>query len=160
MLELILFIVIFLCDVTNINSFHHHHPFHHFNSKGGTDSCTTIIQSSDDIIRLYNTDPRKPPADNDFISSFFSKFLPTPEDIGLSRYNSTTRPENYPCTKTEFALPLPDDIKSKDQDLLLIRQLLAKTNLEFRNLQCLYDANKDGWKAKIFHEKVDKKGTI
>ena len=92
---------------------------------------------------------RKGPADNDFISNFFSKLLPTPEDIGLSRYNRTTRPENYPCTKDEWAVNIPGD--EKDADISLIRQLLAKTNL--------YDASKDGWKAEAFHSKVDKKGS-
>lgn len=101
---------------------------------------------------------RKGPADNDFISNFFSRFLPTPEDIGLSRYDSNTRPENYPCTKTEWAELLQEDIASKDKDILLIRQLLAKTNLQFRPLQLLYDANRDGWKSQIFHSKLDKKG--
>ena len=99
---------------------------------------------------------RKGPADNDFISNFFSKLLPTPEDIGLSRYNRTTRPENYPCTKDEWAVNIPGD--EKDADISLIRQLLAKTNLEYRPLKCLYDASKDGWKAEAFHSKVDKKG--
>jgi hypothetical protein len=36
--------------------------------------------------------------------------------------------------------------------------VLAKTNLERRPLKLVYDANRDGWKAKIFHEKVDKLG--
>ena len=71
-----------------------------------------------------------------------------PEYIGLSRYNRTTRPENYPCTKDEWAVNIPGD--EKDADISLIRQLLAKTNL--------YDASKDGWKAEAFHSKVDKKG--
>ena len=104
--------------------------------------------------KYYSTNPRRGPADNDFISNFFSKFLPTPEDLGLTRFDSNSRPENYPCTKTEWANNLPDDIASKDSNLILIRQLLAKTNLEFRSLKCVYDANKDGWRAKAFHEKV------
>ena len=70
---------------------------------------------------------RKAPADNDFISRFFSKILPTPEDIGLSRFNRTSRPENYPCTKDEWALLIPDDVKkSSDPDVQIIRQLLWK----------------------------------
>lgn len=101
--------------------------------------------------KLYDTNkpPRKPPADNNFISNFFSKFLPTPEELGLSRFDTNSRPENYPCTKTEWASLLPEDLTSKDSELILIRQTLAKTNLEFRPLQCVYDANKDGWKAKV-----------
>lgn len=99
---------------------------------------------------------RRGPADNDFISNFFSKFLPTPEDIGLKRYDSVSRPENYPCTKTEFAALLPED--SKDSDMKLVRPLLAKTNLEYRPLQLVFDANRDGYIAQTFHKKVDKKG--
>jgi len=82
--------------------------------------------------------------------------LPTPEDIGLSRFNRSSRPENYPCVKDEWAKVLPTD--SNDPDKVLVRQVLAKTNLEFRSLNCLYDANLDGWKAANFHTKVDKKG--
>ena len=101
--------------------------------------------------KLYdaNKPPRKAPADDNFISNFFSKFLPTPEELGLSRFDSNSRPENYLCTKTEWASLLPEDLNSKDSELILIRQTLAKTNLEFRPLQCVYDANKDGWKAKV-----------
>lgn len=106
--------------------------------------------------RLSNLNSRQGPADNDFISNFFSKILPTPEDIGLSRFNRSSRAENYPCTTNEWAINLPED--SKDADITLIRQVLAKTNLEYRQLKCLYNANVDGWKAQTFHEKVDKKG--
>lgn len=52
---------------------------------------------------------KRGPADNDFISNFFSRFLPTPEDIGLKRYDSVSRPENYPCVKDRFADLLPED---------------------------------------------------
>ena len=114
------------------------------------------VTPNDYLSKLLND--RKGPADNDFISNFFSKILPTPEDIGLKRYDRNSRPENYPCTKTEYAELLPEDIASNDSDILLIRQLLAKTNLEFRPLQSIYDANRDGWRAKIFHDKVDKLG--
>ena len=83
------------------------------------------------------------------------KFLPTPEDVGLSRYDRNSQPERYPCTKTEFAALLPSD---KSPETTLIRPLLAKTNLEFRDLVLAYDANKDGWDPKSFHKKLDKKG--
>lgn len=108
-----------------------------------------------------NSSIKKGPADNDFFSRFVAQFLPTPEDIGLSRFDRNSRPENYPCTKTEWAEPVPifdESLAQTDIDITLIRQLLAKTNLEFRGLQCIYNANNDGWKAAIFHEKVDKKG--
>jgi len=113
--------------------------------------------------QLFNEQPtlKKGPADNNIFSRFVAQFLPTPEDIGLSRFNRDSRPENYPCTKTDWATLIPADesLALKDKgDILLIRQVLAKTNLETRALQCVYDANKDGWKAAIFHDKVDKKG--
>jgi hypothetical protein len=100
--------------------------------------------------------PRKGPADNDFISRFFSKLLPTPEDMGLTRFDVSTRPENYPCVKDEFASLLDSDSESPDKTL--VRQLLKNTNLETRDLKLIYDANEDGWKAIKFHEKLDKKG--
>lgn len=106
-----------------------------------------------------NAEPGKAkrgPADNDFISRFFSKILPTPEDVGLTRFDRSTRPENYPCVKDEFAPLLDSD--SACADISLIRQLLKNTNLETRALQMIYNADVDGWKAAKFHEKLDKKG--
>jgi TLD len=100
--------------------------------------------------------PRKGPADNDFISRFFSKLLPAPEDIGLTRFDVSTRPENYPCVKDKFASLLDSDAESPDKTI--VRQLLKNTNLETRDLKLIYDANEDGWKAIKFHEKLDKKG--
>lgn len=39
-----------------------------------------------------------------------------------------------------------------------VRPLLKSTQLEWKNLQVAYDANKDGYDAQIFHKKVDGKG--
>jgi hypothetical protein len=39
-----------------------------------------------------------------------------------------------------------------------VRPLLKKTQLERRNLQVSYDANRHGWNARTFHQKVDGKG--
>jgi hypothetical protein len=39
-----------------------------------------------------------------------------------------------------------------------VRPLLKKTQLERRNLQVAYDANRHGWNARTFHQKVDGKG--
>lgn len=109
-------------------------------------------------LRLYGEPDkaRRGPADNDFISRFFSKILPTPEDVGLTRFDRSTRPENYPCIKDEFAQILDSDLGCPNK--VLIRQLLKNTNLETRDLQLLYDANEDGWRAIKFHDKLDKKG--
>ena len=98
---------------------------------------------------------RKAPANNDFISRFFGAFLPTPEDIGLTRFNRTSKPENYYATTDEWAEMLPEDT---DADIALLRQTLKYTNLEFRPLKLVYSANRDGWNAKSFHERVDKLG--
>lgn len=88
------------------------------------------------------------------VSKLFGWLLPTPADVGLSRYNRESRPENFPCIKNEFASPLSSDTP----DMAIVRPVLAKTNLEFRELQLAYSANLDGWKATVFHEKIDKKG--
>ena len=61
------------------------------------------------------------------MSNFVKRFLPTPEDVGLTRFDRTSQPERYPCTKTEFAALLPTD---KTPETMLIRPLLSKTNLE------------------------------
>mmetsp|Transcript_19157 Transcript_19157/g.18500 ORF Transcript_19157/g.18500 Transcript_19157/m.18500 type:complete len:189 (+) Transcript_19157:175-741(+) len=128
--------------------------------------CIVILQSSlinslqshsrlpAKLTKVYSE--RKGPADNDFISRFFSKLLPAPEDMGLTRFNSTTRPENYPCIKNEYANLLETD--HSDPDKILVRQLLKNTNLETRDLQLIYDGDVDGWTAVNFHKKLDKKG--
>lgn len=43
-------------------------------------------------------------------------------------------------------------------DAAFVRPLLKSTQLETRPLQVVYDANKDGYDAKVFHSKVDGKG--
>lgn len=39
-----------------------------------------------------------------------------------------------------------------------VRPVLKQTQLENRKLQVVYDANKDGYNAQVFHKKVDGKG--
>lgn len=110
------------------------------------------------ILYADGTNPRRDPADDNIFSKFVKAFLPTPEDIGLKRYDRSTRPENYPATKTEWATLLPSDGKFPSNDMALIRQMLFGTNLETRPLQLIYSADRDGWKPSAFHAKVDKKG--
>jgi hypothetical protein len=43
-------------------------------------------------------------------------------------------------------------------DAAFVRPLLKQTQLEFRRLQVSYDANKHGYNAQTFHQKVDGKG--
>jgi hypothetical protein len=81
------------------------------------------------------------------------RFLPTPEDVGLTR--SGNRIENYPAVLDRYADVLAED---GNDDRAIIRQTLAQTNLEYRPLKLLYDADKHGWSAKKFHSKVDKMG--
>lgn len=93
---------------------------------------------------------------DDFISRIFRPFIPTPEDIGLKRFNQTSRPENFPCVKDKWADLLPED--KRDTDTALLRPMLCNTNLQYRPLRLAYDANRDGWKASAFHSKIDKNG--
>ena len=104
---------------------------------------------------MFRLAERKAPANNDFISRIFGAFLPTPEDIGLTRFNRTSKPENYYATTDEWAEKLPED---SDADVALVRPTLKYTNLEFRPLQLVYSATRDGWNARAFHERVDKRG--
>lgn len=97
---------------------------------------------------------------DDIFSNFVKTFLPKPSAFGLSQYNETTRPENFLANKFESAALLPSDTENIAHafDLSLIRPLLKQTNLEFRELQLLYDADVHGWSAKSFHKQVDRKG--
>lgn len=92
----------------------------------------------------------------DLITNLFSRFLPKPEDIGLTRFTKESLPEKFPATKTEWASLLPSD--ADDANASLIRQTLKNTNLETRPLVLAYSAERDGWKASIFHSKVDRRG--
>jgi hypothetical protein len=130
------------------------------------------------VVKTTRLPDRKAPAGNDFISKFFGAFLPTPEDIGeskaqlsmyvmystcnelthkigLTRYNRTSRPENYYATTDEWCDRISSDT---DEDIALVRPTLKYTNLETRPLQLAYSANRDGWNAKDFHKRVDKLG--
>ena len=92
----------------------------------------------------------------DFITKIFGKFMPKPETVGLNRFDQDSLPENYPATKTEFIEePLSSD---KDQDMKLIRPLLARTNLRDRKLILAYSSKRDGFSSSSFHQKVDAKG--
>ena len=98
---------------------------------------------------------RRGPSGDDLISRLFGAFLPTPEDIGLTRFNRSSRPENYYATTDEWADRLPED---SDPDIALVRPTLKYTNLETRPLKLVFSANRDGWSAKEFHKRVDKLG--
>lgn len=85
-------------------------------------------------------------------SFFFGKKETAP--LGMARFGPDRFPEQYPATKTDWALPVPDD----DTHVAIVRPFLKNTNLERRPLRLAYDANRHGWNAVAFHKKVDRKG--
>ena len=92
---------------------------------------------------------------DDFITKLFGWAMPKPEDVGLNRYTKDSLPENYPAVKDQWAEPLASD---KTESMQLVRQVLARTNLEARELKLAYSGNRDGWTAKKFHAKLDAQG--
>ena len=116
----------------------------------GSMAFTTVRRMATSNSALLST-----PGGEDFITSIFKRFLPTPEDVGLTQFTKETLPEKFPATLTEVAALLPSD---NDDNKRLIRPTLAQTNLERRPLVLAYDANKDGWTAQAFHAKMDRKG--
>lgn len=114
-------------------------------------SKTKTTKPKDDDKKQQQIDDQKDPVEKLF-SFFFGE--PEQEPFGLKRFGAKRFPEQYPATVDEWAEPVVGDTK----DIAFIRPLLKNTNLEYRLLTCTYDANKDGWNAQKFHEKVDKKG--
>jgi hypothetical protein len=51
-----------------------------------------------------------------------------------------------------------DPVENDSAEVAVLRPMLKNTNLEFRGLRLTYSANRDGWNAAAFHEKVDKQG--
>lgn len=92
--------------------------------------------------------------DGDFITKVFKRFLPKPEDMGLTRLSVETAPEQFPCTKSRWALPLACD----DPTMKIFRPALAQTNFESRELRIAFDASIDGWSFEKFHAKLDRQG--
>lgn len=91
----------------------------------------------------------------DFVERIFgkvfgSKALETDEAFGLKRV-ANELPEIYPAVIDEFADPLPEDSgESADPDLIYIRQLLAKTQLEKTPLRLAYDSSVHGLSMESF----------
>ena len=92
--------------------------------------------------------------DNGLIGGLFKLFFGAEESRPLGIGRTSSAPDTYPATTTEFAAPLASD----DPGAAVVRPLLKNALLEFRELQCVYDANRDGWSARAFHERVDCKG--
>lgn len=74
--------------------------------------------------------------------------------FGLARFDRDRFPELYTATLDEFAAPVDGDC----DDAVLFRPLLARTQLEKRPVQLMFDAERDGWSAEKFHEMLDRKG--
>ena len=70
------------------------------------------------------------------------------------RSNIVTYAEGQPATYEMNDNVVPFEFG----DAAFVRPLLKQTQLETRPLQVVYDANKDGYDAKIFHNQVDGKG--
>lgn len=105
-----------------------------------------------------NTDDKSSETDAnpDLIERVFSFFFGAKEKepFGLKRFDRDKFPELYPATLDEFAQPVQDDT----EEMALFRPLLARTQLQKRSLQLVYDANKDGWDTDAFHACVDRRG--
>lgn len=103
------------------------------------------------------TSSQQPPQQQlDIIERIYKFFFgeKSAKPFGLARFDRDRFPELYPATLTEYAPAHPKD----SPIITTFRPLLARTQLESRELQCLYDANKHGWTANAFHEQVDRKG--
>jgi hypothetical protein len=101
--------------------------------------------------------PPEKEEEKDWIEKTFEFFFGKPEatPFGLKRFDQNRFPEQYPAVIDAWADPLPGDTPEIAK---YIRPLLKSTNLEFRNVQCTYDANRDGWNPQAFHAAVDRKG--
>ena len=118
----------------------------------------------DDVVKFFISnndneieDKPTPKVDEDPVEKLFSFFWGEKEDspAGLARFGRDKYPEQYPCTKTEWASLLPSDRANRFEQY---RPMLARTMMEKREMKLRYDANSHGWSAASFHSKVDKLG--
>lgn len=95
-------------------------------------------------------------ADMDIIERIYTAIFGAKqaEPFGLKRFDRDRFPELYPATLDEFADPVSTDTA----EMILFRPLLARTQLQTRELQLLFDANRDGWSAESFHHALNRKG--
>ncbi len=102
--------------------------------------------------------------------------IPTSEGFSVSKSRSTlpalaySRRRNSNNNNNERELEFPEqypatyeinDYKHTWKDFgdpAIVRPLLKQTQLEQRNLQVAYDANRHGWNVQAFHRAVDGKG--
>lgn len=103
-----------------------------------------------------NRDDNLQKADMDIVERIYTMIFgkKEKEPFGLKRFDRDRFPELYPATLDEFADILPCD----SPEVATFRPLLARTQLQSREVQLLYDANRDGYSSEVFHEKVNRKG--
>ena len=82
---------------------------------------------------------------------FGKQVLEDPNPAGLKRMTKTDWPDQYPPVVGEDAAPVEGDAP----EVASLRPLLKQTQLEFQPLALAYDAERDGWSAAAFHEKLD-----
>mmetsp|Transcript_16447 Transcript_16447/g.41743 ORF Transcript_16447/g.41743 Transcript_16447/m.41743 type:complete len:308 (-) Transcript_16447:34-957(-) len=88
------------------------------------------------------------------VGIFGKKVLDDQEPMGMKRMGYEEFPEVYPATTTEFAAPVEGD----DAEVALFRPLLARTQLEEKELMLCYSAEECGWDPDAFHRSVDSMG--
>lgn len=98
----------------------------------------------------------EPKQDKDIIERVYSFFFgeKEAEPFGLKRFDRDRFPELYPAPLDEFA----DPVASDTPEMALFRPLLARTQLQTRELKLVYDAQQDGWSSEAFHGRVDRLG--
>lgn len=126
--------------------------FFNFDKKKGTEQQESTIKEEEEEETISK---KSEYADDDPVEKIFNFFFGEKEEnpMGLARFGAERFPEQYPATKDEWAEPVAAD----DADMKILRPFLKNTNLESRELQLTYDANRDGWDALSFHNAVDKK---
>lgn len=70
---------------------------------------------------------------------------------GLKRLSEDAIKELYQATTDSWAEPVSAD----DDEMSLIRPMLAQTSLESTPLRLAYDAERDGWTPAAFHAAVN-----
>ncbi|KAJ1632917.1 hypothetical protein T492DRAFT_590682 [Pavlovales sp. CCMP2436] len=91
-------------------------------------------------------------SENGVIGDLFKFFFGEEEERPLGR--TSKAPDTYPATTTEF----DDSLLIDSPKVAELRPLLKNALLEFRELQLVYEAERHGWSAKAFHQRVDAKG--
>jgi hypothetical protein len=86
--------------------------------------------------------------------NWFDELFPQLNDPDSEADRLKFFPEQYSATYDLSSVVVPSD----GPDAKLVRPLLKQTLLEQRPLQLAYDANRQGWNPRAFHQCVDGKG--